>query len=188
VEKLELKVGDTNISKLIVSRRGDPCGRPILSRRRNSIRLKNYDYSQAGGYFVTICCKNHRHIFSTKGIRQKILEQMRDLEKRFGITLDCGAVSSNHIHMLLRSPHNLSVPVPQVIGVFKSLVYCQLKEGGGKPHPYASFSSSFWQRGFYDHIIRNNKDWKEKAKYIEEHPIKEELLGLSHGIAILKWH
>jgi hypothetical protein len=63
-----------------------------------------------------------------------------------------------------------------------------MRKGGDKPHPYASFSSSFWQRGFYDHIIRNEKDWNEKAKYIESHPIKEELLGLAQGIAILKWH
>jgi len=172
----------------MVSRRGDPCGRPILKRRYSSLRLKNYDYSQAGAYFVTICCKNHQHIFTTRKIRQEILEQLQDLEKRFGIILHCGVVSSNHIHILLESLDNLSIPLSQILGAFKSLVYHRMRKGGDKPHPYASFSSSFWQRGFYDHIIRNEKDWNEKAKYIESHPVKEELLGLPSGTAVLKWH
>jgi len=129
---------------------------------------------------------------------------MQDLEKRFGIILDCGVVSSNHIHMVLELLDNLSAPLSQIVGTFKSLVYhrmrkggdkphpyasfSRIKKGGDKPHPYASFSSSFWQRGFYDHIIRNEEDWNEKAKYIESHPIKEELLGLRSGAAVLKWH
>jgi REP element-mobilizing transposase RayT len=172
----------------MASRRGDPCGRRILKRRHNSLRLKDYDYSQCGAYFVTICCKNHQHIFNTRKIRQEILEQMDGLEKRFGIFFDCGVVSSNHIHILLEYLDNLSITLSQIVGAFKSLVYHQMRKGGDKPHPYATFSSSFWQRGFYDHIIRNQKDWDAKAKYIETHPIKEELLGLPPGAAVLKWH
>jgi hypothetical protein len=39
-----------------------------------------------------------------------------------------------------------------------------------------------WQRLFYDHIIRNDKDFIEKAKYIENHPLKEE------GDIFVEWH
>lgn len=35
---------------------------PNIHHRR-SIRLKGYDYSQAGLYFVTICCHNRMHLF-----------------------------------------------------------------------------------------------------------------------------
>ena len=35
---------------------------PAIHHRR-SIRLKGYDYSQAGLYFVTICCQNHKCLF-----------------------------------------------------------------------------------------------------------------------------
>lgn len=30
---------------------------------RHSIRLKGYDYSQEGLYFITICTQNHKHLF-----------------------------------------------------------------------------------------------------------------------------
>src|SRR3954452_16635687 len=35
---------------------------PQIHHRR-SIRLKGYDYSQAGAYFITICCHNRHCVF-----------------------------------------------------------------------------------------------------------------------------
>ncbi len=166
-----------------ISRRGDPCGRPedASKKRRNSLRLKNYDYSHQGTYFITVCSKKHKPIFLAKEIQQAVLYEMNALKKRFSVVLDCGVVASNHIHMLLIFNTKKEFTISKVLNAFKSLAYHKVRAIVRNPKP-------IWQRGFYDHIIRNEADWREKAQYIENYPVKEELLGLPQNSVLLKWH
>ncbi len=149
-----------------LTRRGDPCGRPISVRRRSSLRLKTHDYSSQGAYFITVCSKKRRPIFATGQIREAVVSEMKDLGKRFGVFLDRGVVSVDHVHMLLRFEGKREFTISQVLNAFKSLCYHKVRDISGDRRP-------FWQRGFYDHVIRNECDWKEKAEYIENHPFKE---------------
>jgi hypothetical protein len=57
-----------------------------------------------------------------------------------------------------------------VVQAYKSLVAKELKEKVG-------VVEKFWQRGFYDHIIRNEKDYLEKKRYILNNPLREKLSG-----------
>ncbi|MEM7344631.1 MAG: transposase, partial [Chloroflexota bacterium] len=78
--------------------------------RRRSIRLKNYDYSAAGIYFVTICVqhresrfgrvKNGKMILNEAG--QMVETEWQALPNRFGhIELDAFVVMPNHFHGIL---------------------------------------------------------------------------------------
>jgi hypothetical protein len=53
-----------------------------------------------------------------------------------------------------------------------------IREEGGQAHPYAAI----WQRSYYDHIIRGQQDFEEKARHLENHPLKEE------GKVLVQWH
>ncbi|MFT6106240.1 MAG: REP element-mobilizing transposase RayT [Rickettsiales bacterium] len=83
--------------------------------RRRSIRLKNYDYSQSGAYFITICCKDKKCLFG-KIIDGKMIlnkfgnvaydEWIRTAELRKNIVLDEFVIMPNHIHgiIIIRTP------------------------------------------------------------------------------------
>jgi len=82
---------------------------PKIHRRR-SIRLKNYDYSQKGAYFVTICTQDKKCLFGNiqkgkMGLNEagKIIEKWwRELEKKFpSITLDASVIMPNHFHGII---------------------------------------------------------------------------------------
>jgi len=82
---------------------------PDIHHRR-SIRLKHYDYSQSGAYFVTICAQNKTCLFGDVIDAQMILNgpgrmlqtEWDALPKRFsGIELDAFAVMPNHIHGII---------------------------------------------------------------------------------------
>ena len=77
---------------------------------RKSIRLKGYDYSQAGLYFVTICCKNREYMFGNVKNGKMILNdagkmvenEWLKLPKRFqNIELHEYTVMPNHFHSIL---------------------------------------------------------------------------------------
>jgi hypothetical protein len=77
---------------------------------RRSIRLKDYDYSQQGAYFVTICAKSRRCLFGEiidgeirlNEIGVIIRDQwVRSAEVRKEIHIDEFVIMPNHLHGII---------------------------------------------------------------------------------------
>jgi REP element-mobilizing transposase RayT len=78
---------------------------------RRSIRLKGYDYSQAGLYFITICTQNRLHLFGEIDNGEMILNDAGMMIKTVwheipehynGINIDAFQIMPNHIHGIIR--------------------------------------------------------------------------------------
>lgn len=133
-------------------------------------RLENYNYSDNGLYFVTICCQKKENYFwetdkSKNGVTEltyagKITKEAieRISEKYKNARVDNYVVMPNHVHLIIElsdSAVNLSTIINQAKGfVSKQLGY------------------SPWQRSFHDHIIRGEKDYEMIWNYIESNPSK----------------
>ena len=88
----------------------------IIEKHRHSIRIKNYDYSQKGWYFITICTKDRKQILSkiddntcsitlprmTKigDIIEKSIEYFND--KYYNLKIEKYVIMPNHIHMIIQ--------------------------------------------------------------------------------------
>jgi putative transposase len=70
---------------------------------RKSLRLKDYDYSRAGAYFITMCTESRKPYFEKFPELQEILQtQWSELEATFPeIKLDEFVVMPNHIHGII---------------------------------------------------------------------------------------
>ena len=152
--------------------------------KRKKLRLPGYDYSQAGGYFITICTHQRRCVLSGicrdgEGTRAQVIltalgqilqDVLEETAADFGIGLDAYVLMPNHIHLLLRiedRDDRKRVTVGQYIGAFKSIATKRWREECEQRGVYAG---KLWQRGFYDHILRNEADYYEKLRYIDENP------------------
>lgn len=72
--------------------------------------------------------------------------------------------------LLIKSGRNKeNMTIGQFIGAFKSIVANQWRKECDRRKVVMG---KLWQRDFYDHIIRNEADYMEKRKYIEENPDK----------------
>ena len=87
---------------------------PTIHHRR-TISLKDYDYSQAGLYFVTICVQNHSCLFGEIPDNEMILNDMgKTVEKCWleivqhypDVVLHEYAVMPNHVHGIIELAHN----------------------------------------------------------------------------------
>ncbi len=96
---------------------------------RRSIRLKNYDYSQLGAYFVTICTKQGMHLFGEIKDNQMVLSRQGEiaynmwltLPNRFpGIELDHFVVIPNHVHGIIVRTERLIPELQEARKVFTS--------------------------------------------------------------------
>ncbi len=162
---------------------------------RRSIRLKGYDYSQTGYYFVTICTWNRECVFGDvvdgkmklSRIGQLVQVAWNELLKRFhNFELDEFAVMPNHIHGIiiivgagLALPNrgaassaptkDISIGLGDVVRAFKSIsainVNCLLSRLG----------VPLWQRNYYEHIIRNEESLNRFREYIGTNPLRWEL-------------
>jgi putative transposase len=154
--------------------------------KRKSTRLKEYDYSQFGFYFITICLKERKEFFS-KVIDGKIIltefgkiveDILIELPKYYNIEIDSYIIMPDHIHIIIvvdndpTREKNISTKIKtlsDVIGKFKSYstkrIRTQLK----------GTQDFNWQKSFYDRIIRSEKELYQIRKYIEENPLRWEI-------------
>ena len=159
---------------------------------RKSIRLKGYDYSQDGAYFLTICTHNKEFYFEAYSELKEILKRhWVKLPERFPcLILDEFTVMPNHIHGIIivgatlavaqtnragarpsASPRGEPAPtVGEIVGAFKSLcvndwlIYLKKNK--------INAVGKFWQRNYYEHIIRNEEELAKIRAYIQHNPLK----------------
>ena len=166
--------------------------------KRKRLRLQNYDYDSHGAYFLTICTHQRKPILSkiapvtvgdgahdvpfesNNGIIQhttigKIVEKyLLSSENIPGIKIDQYVIMPNHIHVIIivesnpippcgtsKAPSPTSAIIPRAVSAFKR--FCNREIG-----------YNIFQRGYHDHIIRNEKDYTAIVQYIAENPLKWE--------------
>ena len=190
--------------------------------QRRSIRLKEYDYSQSGAYFVTIVTWQREYLFGeiVKGEmrlnpRGEVVQKWWNEILNHFQNVETGAfvVMPNHIHgIIFIIERRGTVPVPEEKNTTQSGEKIENKlddtnAGGNIPHgldmnntggetpplhptlgqivAYLKYQSTkemnaisktgvvtkFWQRNYYEHIIRDEKDLKNKTDYIEANPL-----------------
>ena len=154
-----------------------------LPKRKNT-RLKNYDYSTPGVYFVTICTKNKAHLLGTikngemnfSGIGEFADKEILQIEKFYGnVSIDKYVVMPNHIHMIILISEGMN-PFPtkkcdisNIVGKFKAAVSRSV--GNAFMH---SVKNTLWQASFHDHIIRGDEDYNKIWQYIDTNVLQWE--------------
>ena len=149
---------------------------------RKRTRLRNFDYSQNGYYFITICSYNKQCIFSkivgggALDAPQNILSEIGKIVEKYilstnnieSIEVDKFVIMPNHIHLILivqdaggtsKAPSPTNNTISRAVSTFKRFVN---KEVG----------QNVFQRSFHDHIIRNQADYLKIWNYIDTNPDK----------------
>ncbi len=155
--------------------------------KRKNLRFQGYDYSSEGCYFITICTEHRKNLLSTivggddlgapkelvlKPYGKIVEKYILSIEKAYdSVIVENYIIMPNHIHLLLLIdtyglPRSSAPTIPDVITALKKLTNRDCKH-------------SLWQRGYMDHIIRNQSDFEHHWNYIEynalkEYPLKEE--------------
>ena len=162
--------------------------------KRKELRIKQYDYSSKGAYFITICIKDRKQILSdvialvgvgahddplnfkiqlTK-IGKVVEKNLLSSENISGVTIDQYVIMPDHVHAIIfLDPYQ----------------YVERQGGSSRaptptnemlPHIVSTFKrfcnkeigNNIFQRGYIEHIIRDREDYETRVKYIYENPIR----------------
>ena len=168
--------------------------------QRKELRLKQYDYSSSGAYFITVCIKDRQPILSEiikssvgvgalddqfidvcsnfkvslSNIGKIVEKHLLSSENISGVTIDEYVIMPDHIHVIIR---------------LEPEKYIKSSNGSSRaptptnemlPHIISTFKRfcnkeigyNIFQRGYIEHIIRDRKDYETRTKYIYENPIR----------------
>lgn len=152
------------------------------TKKRKSNRLSEYDYSQIGAYYITLCTNDRKQILSRITVGASIARPCEVHLSRIGeivkqgiigieehydtVTVDNYVIMPNHVHLIIQIHSENGRPmvaptVARIIQQFKGYVTKQV----GQP---------IWQKLYYDHVIRDDYDYMIKYQYIDENPSKWE--------------
>lgn len=160
---------------------------PDIHHRR-SLRLRHYDYSQAGAYFITICTHNRECLFGNVESDTVLLNDVGRVVQGVwgvlpvnfpGVVLDAFVIMPNHIHGVIvlndagaqfiapdnnQGAINRTPTLGEIIRAFKARCthgINQLRSTQEMP---------VWQRNFYEHVIRGESSLREIREYIANNP------------------
>jgi REP element-mobilizing transposase RayT len=154
---------------------------------RRSIRLKGYDYTQAGAYFVTICTQDRACLFGdvvdgqmrVNECGQVVADSWLWLSVRYlHVDLDEWVVMPNHLHGIIiltgpddrggsrTAPTENRKPLGRLIGAFKTISTKRLNGLRNAPRV------PVWQRNYYEHIVRSEESLTRIRSYITDNPAR----------------
>lgn len=149
---------------------------------RRPTRLRGYDYTSAGVYFVTICVQHRELRFGTIQDNQAVPNDAGTMVARLweenfdrypGVGLDAYVVMPDHMHGIVVLGTDPSIktttPLSRIIQSFKSLTTVEYTRGV-KAGIYPPFDRLLWQRGFNERILRNDHELDIVREYIEANP------------------
>ena len=163
---------------------------------RRSIRIKGYDYSSEGAYYVTIVAWHRDCIFGEIVDGETILNNLgriadecwQAIPEHFPfVELGAYVIMPNHVHGIIiitdggrgaamlrpyprpyddnSNPHKINVKpgsLGAIVRSYKSAVSYRIHKEYN--------ATGIWQRNYYEHIIRDDKDLQNKTDYIIANP------------------
>jgi REP element-mobilizing transposase RayT len=148
---------------------------PEIHHRR-SIRLKGYDYSQQGSYFITVCTHHRELLLESSPVQDMLRSFWGKLSNKFPmVQSDEFVIMPNHIHGIImitvgatpRGCPNLG----GIVDWYKTMTTNAYIKGV-KKNQWAGFNGRLWQRNYYEHVIRDEEDLNRIRQYIIDNPIK----------------
>ena len=173
--------------------------------RRRPTRLRGYDYSQPGAYFVTICVQRRKCLFGTitdgkmrlNKIGQIVVECWNRVPQHFpSVELGESVIMPNHFHGIIswgisetrdpqpfvgarspRPPENVKNRKSKVPlpSLGKIMAYFKYQSTKHINQRHNTPGTRIWQRNYHDHIIRDDLDLQRLRQYMQNNPMKWEL-------------
>ncbi len=162
---------------------------------RKKMRLNDYNYSQEGVFFITVCVKDkHEILGKTVGSDDPgapssddpgapssddpgapymklsaygniVKKYVEEIEKHYPISIDKYIIMPNHVHMLIAVLNG--APRSSCPTMIIPRIVATLKKVTNR-----EIGFNIWQTSYYDHVIRNNADYQRVWLYIDENPVK----------------
>jgi putative transposase len=113
-------------------------------------------------YFVTTAVKDREKILINETICSLILADLEFYRNKYVFKLHGYVIMPDHLHLLLSLSEHVNIS--QVMHDFKSHTSQEINN-------ILKRQGALWQEGFYDHVIRDEEDYKKRIGYVHKNPL-----------------
>lgn len=163
-------------------------GRPSYPDRKHT-RLRGYDYTSHGAYFITVVTQDRQRILAAIGggiaspttLGDAVRRSWLTLPALFpGLTLDEFVLMPDHVHGIVFLDGS-GVSLPRVVQSFKSFT---TREYLAMVSRDERVSTRLWQRDYFDRVIRDERELDAVREYIRANPAR---WGTRDGDDVPRW-
>ena len=138
----------------------------MTSKQPHARNLRKGRYSQAGlDYFLTASVAGRRCIFTAPARAMIVLDTIRWLHDAQRLFVDAAVVMPDHLHLAGQLGES---PLCDVMHTLKSYSAQRLINAG--------VASPVWQKGYFDHALRDDEDYRIRVRYLIENPLRAGLV------------
>ena len=121
-------------------------------------------------FFVTACTRRRRTVLATSAVHTAFVRFSQRAYDEHGIAVGRYVIMPDHIHLFLCGPNDFELG--RWMGMLKQ---CLEKAVPTTASP-AGRRLQFWQRRFFDHVLRSDESYVQKWEYVHDNPVRAGLV------------
>ena len=125
-------------------------------------------------YFITVVTHRREHILIDN--IELLRDSFRETKRYYEYDIDAIVILPDHFHLIIRP--KITTQYPKIIRAIKYNFSKRYNSDDVEQSMsrYSRGMRAVWQKRYYEHTIRDQKDWIEKIQYIQYNPIKHNLV------------
>ena len=118
-------------------------------------------------FFVTLCSYRRRRVLATIAVNASFIQFTEQAYGKHNIAVGRYVIMPDHVHLFVTGSDDFGLG--RWIGTLKqSLAKSVVQEKRSEP---------FWQRGFFDHVLRSEESYGHKWSYVRDNPVRAGLIA-----------
>jgi putative transposase len=131
-----------------------------------ALRFPDFNYIGFSRYFLTICVYPRRPVFHDLDAGRWVSAQLLHTSKRFDFEIPAYCVMPDHLHVLAEGTAK-DADLRRFVSRWKQLTGYDWKRRTGQ---------TLWQKGYFDHVLRDEESDLRVIKYIVSNPVRAGLV------------
>ncbi len=131
------------------------------------------EYVPGGTYFFTVCTHQRRPVLTRRSVREAITSASVIVRRKYPFRIDAWVILPDHLHCLWTMPAKDAdfskrwSMVKRIVTQTCGAICCDYDTSRS-----IRLEGRIWQRRFWDHLIRSEKDYQTHVDYVHWNPVK----------------
>ena len=127
-------------------------------------------------FFVTACTHRRRPLLATNPLHAAFMRFSERAYADHGIAVGRYVIMPDHIHLFVAGPPDFELG--RWMGLLKQCLEKALRSSLNPASPAGRrlqkpvIRTPIWQRGFFDHLLRNDESYAQKWEYVRDNPVR----------------
>jgi putative transposase len=142
-------------------------------------------WREGGTYFFTLVMEGRAKIFENEAARGKLRRAIKECQEKWAFEMEAMVLLPDHLHMMWTLPEGDAGYSKRVAWIKRRFTALWI-EGGGTEKIVSDGKRrerrrGVWQARFWEHVIRDERDWEGHLNYVHYNPVKHGYVNCPHG-------